>query len=151
MGFFFKDWEDKEKEELKLDEGLRLKKYLDTAVPPVETIGYGHTDKNLPESCTLEQAEEWLDDDVQEAHDLARKIVASFDALDGARKGVILNMTFNLGNRLSEFHNTIKYINIGDYRAAAENMLKSKWAKQVGNRAKRLAYRMATGNYALRT
>lgn len=145
-------WDQREKEELRLDEGLRLKAYKDTAVPPVLTIGYGST-KGVSEGdvITLEQAEELLNDDFEEAVKTARKICDCFDGLDGPRKGVIVNMAFNLGNRLSTFHNFLRLVDDAHYKEAAEHMLVSLWAKQVKSRAKRLAYRMATSEYSLRT
>ena len=43
------------------------------------------------------------------------------------------------------FKNTLGMIERGDYAAAADGMLKSLWAKQVGKRAQRLAQTMRTG------
>jgi lysozyme len=53
-----------------------------------------------------------------------------------AVKLVMLDMAFNLGlNGLAKFVNTLAYIEAGQYQLAASNMLKSKWAGQVGQRA----------------
>lgn len=149
---WFNNWERREAEEIKLDEGLRLTAYLDTE--GVLTIGYGHTGPDVKEGMTItkERAGELLDEDLDEAYADAQKICDAFDGLDGPRKGVLLNMAFNLGRkRLSQFHRFIAALNAGEYKIAAEEMMDSKWAKQVGNRAKRLAYRMSTGSYSLRT
>jgi lysozyme len=43
------------------------------------------------------------------------------------------------------FKNTLKFIETGEYKKAADNMLLSKWAKQVGQRANRLAKMMEQG------
>ena len=43
------------------------------------------------------------------------------------------------------FHNTLAAIEAGNYAAASGGMLASKWAKQVGARATRLAAMMKTG------
>jgi lysozyme len=51
-------------------------------------------------------------------------------------------MYFNLGNRLFGFKKTLKYIDEGNYAQAAEEMLDSKWAGQVGERAQRLSRMM---------
>lgn len=146
---FFSQWENKEREELKLDEGLRLEAYKDTE--GIWTAGYGHAYVSPDAKITLEQAGEWLDDDFDKAYELAERLCDAFPGLDGPRKGVLVNMAFNLGNRLSQFKNFLAAVNAGEYRIAAEEMLDSKWAKQVGKRANRLAYRMATGLYQLRT
>jgi lysozyme len=146
---WFNNWENRELEELKLDEGLRLKAYKDTE--GIWTNGYGHAYVEPDSTCTIAQAGDWLDEDWDVAYARARKICDAFDGLDGPRKGVMVNMAFNLGNRLSQFKNFLAAVNAGEYKIAAEEMMDSKWAKQVGKRANRLAYRMSTGSYSLRT
>lgn len=55
-------------------------------------------------------------------------------------------MASNLGIRgLLGLANTLRFIKEGDYANAARNMLLSKWAKQVSQRAMRLAEMMRTG------
>jgi len=55
-------------------------------------------------------------------------------------------MAFNLGvPRLLKFKKTIAAIQREDWEEAAEQMLMSKWAIQVGSRAYRLADIMLTG------
>jgi lysozyme len=55
-------------------------------------------------------------------------------------------MTFNLGwSALSRFHHFLEALHKGDYEEAANEMLASLWARQVGERAKRLATQMRTG------
>jgi len=141
------DWKAVLKEDLKRDEGLRLKAYKCSA--GVWTNGYGHTAGVKPgDVITQEQADKWLDEDMELAIKDARKVCLCFDTLDGPRKSVVANMSFNLGaTRLAGFKNTLACICAGDYAQAALNMLKSKWATQVGQRAKRLAKRMSTGEW----
>lgn len=141
------DWKVVLKEDLKRDEGLRLKAYRCTAGRL--TIGFGHTKGvKAGDVTTEEQASAWLDDDMKQAIKDARKVCLCFDELNGPRKTVIANMAFNLGAvRLAGFKNTLACICAGDYGQAALNMLKSKWATQVGQRAKRLAERMSTGEW----
>jgi len=58
-------------------------------------------------------------------------------------------MAFNLGIAgLLKFENTLALIRSGSYAQAAAEMVKSKWAKQVGKRADRLANMMKTGEVA---
>lgn len=58
-------------------------------------------------------------------------------------KEVLVNMCFNLGIRsLLQFKNTLFYMSIGEYKKAAEGMMKSKWYRQVKNRALRLIERI---------
>ena len=70
-----------------------------------------------------------------------------FEALDAVRSNVIASMDFNMGlHGLAAFHNMLTAVQQGKYAQAAEEMLASKWAVQVGDRAKRLAsWRMRTG------
>jgi lysozyme len=139
-------WEKQTLEDLRRHEGCRLSSYQDTV--GVWTIGYGHTGPEVKKGLTITQAEaeELLADDFDEAVVDARRVVASFDALDWVRKTVVVNMAFNMGAKtLSTFHNTIALIDHGMYREAALHMLQSKWAWQVGQRARELAKRMSTG------
>lgn len=140
-------WKAVLKEDLKRDEGLRLKAYKCSA--GVWTSGYGHTaGVKQGDVITKEQASTWLDADMEQAIKDARKVCLCFDDLNGPRKTVIANMAFNLGaTRLAGFKNTLACVCAGDYSQAALNMLKSKWATQVGQRAQRLAKRMSTGEW----
>jgi lysozyme len=55
-------------------------------------------------------------------------------------------MAFNLGvPKLIGFRNTLADMEAGRYDEAADGMLASLWAKQVGNRADRLADMMRKG------
>lgn len=69
-----------------------------------------------------------------------------FIEIDPARQAVLINMAFNLGTAgLLKFANTLRCIREKAYQQAAEHMLDSLWAKQVGKRAHRLAAQMETG------
>ncbi len=68
--------------------------------------------------------------------------------LNGPRQAVLYNMAFNLGiNGLLSFKNTLNMIKNGEYESASEGMLNSKWAVQVGYRARELANQMKTGKW----
>lgn len=144
-------WEDREKEELKLDEGLRLKAYKDTLGN--WTIGYGHLLKEKPDrDWTLVEAEEAFEEDFLKAELGAKDVVPFFEALDGARKGALVNLAFNMGaTALSGFHGTLAALDAGDWDTAALHLMNSKYARQVRSRASRLAFRLRTGEYALRS
>ena len=61
-------------------------------------------------------------------------------------KLVMLDMAFNLGLKgFGTFYNTIDFIKSGDYYLASINMLKSKWAGQVGKRAQYLSKLIQNG------
>lgn len=64
--------------------------------------------------------------------------------IPGAKQEVLQNMCFNMGlPRLLKFKKMIAALEKQDYKTAAEEMLNSKWATQVGQRAIRLAQIMA--------
>ena len=66
--------------------------------------------------------------------------------LDDNRQRVLANMCFNLGYpRLRNFKKFLAALQTGNWEEAAEEMLDSKWAVQVGDRAKRLSKRMEKG------
>lgn len=124
-------------------EGLRLKPYTDTVGKL--TIGYG---RNLDEvGISEKEAEVMLKSDVEKAYNEARDF-DWFKDLNGPRRAVIVNMIFNLGlTRFRKFKNTIIFLEKGLYRAASKEMLDSKWAKQVGNRALELSELMLHGEW----
>ncbi len=66
--------------------------------------------------------------------------------MDDVRQRVIVDMAFNMGlGSLSKFKNTLGHIEAGRYEEASVEMLDSKWARQVGNRAQCLSNMMKTG------
>ena len=67
----------------------------------------------------------------------------------GERQDVLINMAYNLGvDGLLKFKLTLSHVQNGNYVLAAEEMLDSEWAHQVGDRAKELSKQMRTGKYA---
>ncbi|GAA3555925.1 glycoside hydrolase family protein [Marinobacter xestospongiae] len=130
-------------EQLQRHEGLRLKPYLDTAEPPRQTIGYG---RNLDDrGITEEEAGFMLDNDIDEViADLER--MPLYLSLDDTRQVVLANMCFNLGlTRFLEFRRMLAALADRDWDRAADEMLDSKWARQVGDRADELADLMRRG------
>lgn len=68
--------------------------------------------------------------------------------LDPARKGVLINMAFQMGvTGLLGFKNTLALVQAGKYQEAAKGMMQSKWASQTPARAQRLSNQMATGEW----
>lgn len=130
-------------EQIKKHEGLELKPYTDTVGKT--TIGIG---RNLDDvGITEREAEFLLMNDIGRANDEAKKF-DWYNGLDMARKGVVINMIFNMGQpRFSKFEKTIAHIAAGEYTEAADEMLNSRWAEQVGNRAKELSKQMDTGEW----
>lgn len=68
--------------------------------------------------------------------------------LDPVRYAVMVDMAFQMGiNGLLGFHNTLRYVQEGRYRQAANNMKQSLWYRQTPNRASRRIKEMETGEY----
>ena len=122
---------------------LRLKPYRCTAGKLTIVIG-----RNL-DDCGISQSEAYImliNDIMKCEKQLQSKIPDIYNGLDEVRKSVLLNMCFNLGiNGLLGFKNTLAFVKVGDWERAANNMLVSKWAKQVGMRAIELSEMMRKG------
>ena len=123
-------------------EGSRNKMYLDSE--GVETIGVGHNLRDRPISDRAIMV--ILEDDIEAAVlDLVLQF-PWFKSLDEVRRGVLINMSFNLGiTRLKRFERMIAAIKTENWQLAADEMINSKWARQVGSRAHELADQMRTG------
>ena len=66
------------------------------------------------------------------------------ESIGSLRMAVLINMSFNMGiNVLDKFGKMWKALAEGDYLTASNEMLDSRWAKQVKGRAKRLSQLMA--------
>lgn len=125
------------------DEGLRLRPYRCTANKL--TIGVG---RNLDDvGISKDEAMYLLANDIRRVYGQVTDALPWFVKLNDARQNVLLNMAFNLGVKgLLGFKQTLAFIQDGSYDSAASAMLQSKWARQVGNRAVRLAQIMRTGD-----
>ena len=108
------------------------------------TIGYGRnlSDRGLSDS----EAAFLLNNDMADVVEECRREFQWFDKLDDVRQEVILNMVFNLGMpKFKKFKKTITYIEQRNFTMASEEMLNSKWARQVGSRALELSHEMQFG------
>ena len=125
-------------------EGMRRKPYRCTAGKL--TIGVG---RNLDDrGISPDEAMYMLANDIRDARRELSAAFPWFDKLDDVRQAVLIDMHVNLGlSRLQGFRNTLALIGVGKYEAAAQEMLNSKWAEQVGRRAQRLSRMMATGRW----
>lgn len=131
-------------DDLKRDEGCVLRAYRDTV--GVWTIGYGHAYVQPGTIWTQAQADDVLRQDVQRTIQALDRSLPWWRTLNDVRQDAVANMAFNLGiNGLLGFRNTLRYLREGNYDRAASNMLQSKWARQVGNRARRISEMIRKG------
>jgi lysozyme len=125
------------------NEGYRRYVYEDTEGIP--TIGIGF---NLEEGFSEEECQAILRIRMRKAiHELSRKIPAYRD-MGSIRKIVMVDLVFNLGlPRLLKFKKMLAAIERKDWEDAADELLDSRYARQVKGRAKRNAYMLRTGEW----
>ena len=130
------------KDQLIRDEGLSLLPYVDTTSHI--TIGVGRNLTGI--GITYSEAMTLLDNDIARADGQLKASCPWTAQLDPARYAVLLAMTFNLGiTGLLQFRNMMTAVQAGQWELAAHEMLESKWAQQVGQRAQRLAEQIQSG------
>ena len=129
-------------EELKKEEGFRAKVYKCTAGK--NTIGFG---RNLDDNgITYEEAEYLLKNDIKMVDTWLNDNVPIYAKLTPERQFVLIDMCFNLGFvGVLKFRKMFEAIKAGEFAKAAAEMLNSKWAAQVGPRARKLSRIMETG------
>lgn len=138
--------------ELERDEDFRTKPYDDATgleLKPGDTlqgcitIGIG---VNLSEGLTRDEAMTLSAGRVARAERDARRALPCFSELSDARQRALVNMAFNLGlPRLLKFRNMLGAFAAHDYERAATEALDSVWARQVGERAERIATMIREG------
>ena len=132
------------------DEGLVLKPYKDTLGN--WTIGVGHLMSAeeiqlYQEGISYQQALDWLAEDIAKVEEQLDPY-SWFHGMDFVRQAAVCNMVFNLGiSRFLQFTNTIEMFKQQNWTNAAICMMNSLWAKQVPNRAQRLADQIKTGEW----
>lgn len=127
---------------LEKHEGYRDKAYQDTE--GVWTIGYGTNLQELKIDEFL--ARKWLMEDLTEAIRGAKRFPEYRDLDTQLRREVFVEMVYNMGpSRVAGFKNMLAAIRRQDWDDAASEMLDSKWARQVGRRARTLAENMRNG------
>ena len=131
-------------EQLRADEGFGRHPYRDTVGKL--TIGYG---RNLDDVGLSEaEARFLLDNDITVAVDAVFTRLPWHVHLNAARRAVLYAMAFNLGiGGVLKFRKMLAAAEASDCVGAAREMLDSKWAGQVGDRARRLAEQMETGRW----
>ena len=129
-------------EELKRDEGVELRPYKCSA--GFLTLGVG---RNIEErGITMDESDYLLANDITICEEEAARVFKWYDTLSDVRQRVILNMIFNLGlTKLLNFKKFLAAMEAEDWEEAGKQMLDSRWAKQVGNRADRLEQMIVNG------
>lgn len=127
---------------LLIHEGLRLHPYTDTEGKIGIGIGRNLTDTGISE----DEAFGLCQNDIARAADALDTNIPWWSSLDDARQNVLAEMCFNLGwQGLSKFRRMLDAAEHHDFNRAADEMMQSVWATQVGQRAVELTHVMRTG------
>lgn len=145
------------RDQLILDEGLKLRIYFDSKGYP--TMGCGHRiTKDDPEyyqaldlllkkikkvEITRTRAEELLNNDIKICIENCEKVFPNFEKMKEELQLILANMLFNLGlTKFLKFENLIQAIDKKNYSKAADEMKNSLWYNEVKGRAARLTGEM---------
>lgn len=125
---------------IKKCESFRYQIYLDTTGNP--TIGWG---RNLRKGISLDEAELMFQNDLKEAISELEHFSWYVNSPSDV-KSALINMNFNLGiHNLLKFDKMISALTDKNYTLAAQEVVNSKWAIQVGQRAKDVAVMIREG------
>ena len=135
--------------ELEADEGCKYEVYLDHLGLPTFGIGHLVTENDeeygaeVGTEVSAERVAEVFEQDIQVTLDECQRLYEDFDDLPEEVQLIIANMMFNMGRpRLSKFKGMKAGVDARDWDQAADEMVDSKWYRQVTNRADRLVTRM---------
>ncbi len=131
-------------EMLKIHEGERLKPYQDTKNKTTIGVGRNLTDIGI----SKEESAFLLANDIAYATWLCKTEFDFWHLLNEPRQDVMISLVFNMGlGKVKGFLNTLGAISNQDFNKAADELLASDWAKQVGQRARTLSDIMRSGVY----
>lgn len=128
--------------QMRFHEGVKNKVYKDHL--GIETIGVGRNlvDRGLSD----EEVDYLLSNDITIVENELDNGLSWWRDLDEVRQRALADLAFNMGlPRLHGFVKMLSALQRRDYHAAADELLDSKYAKQVGERSNRVAEMIRTG------
>ena len=128
--------------QMRFHEGVRNNVYKDHL--GIETIGVGRNlvDRGLSD----EEVDYLLSNDITIVENELDNGLSWWRDLDEVRQRALADLAFNMGlPRLHGFVKMLSALQRRDYHAAADELLDSKYAKQVGERSNRVAEMIRTG------
>ncbi len=114
------------------------------------TIAIGRLcDKRMPSSGLSDEEQTYLfNNDQERTLKEVMELVPWINELDMPRKDALLNMAFQMGaGGLAGFVNSLAMLRSKNYAGAADNFLKSAWARQTPERARRVTDQIRLGVY----
>lgn len=128
--------------QLTIDEGKRRRIYADTVGKWTAGIGRNMTDRDLSD----DEIDLMLKNDIERVCDQLDNVAPWWKSLSERRKQALANMGFNMGvPTLMTFKNAMALLQSGQYTAASDEFMHSKWSAQVGARAQRIANMIREG------
>lgn len=143
--------------QLRLDEGRRDRPYRDSR--GIWTAGIGHNleahgidPASLPTPIPDATIEQWFQEDIAATEASLDRNFNGWRSFGDDRQLAVMNLCFNMGwgngaHGLSTFRNMLAAMLAGDWGGAADDLLASAYAEEVGDRATRVALLM-TGEAA---
>jgi len=139
-------------------EGYRAHPYRCTAGKRTVGIGRNIDDKGISkdelvdifeqDGLSMKAALILLNNDIDEVTTDLRMKLPYFNTLDPVRRAVLIDMGINLGvGGLLKFTHFLESVENRSFTLASEQMMQSKWARQVGQRAIRLSRMMRYGTW----
>ena len=137
------------RELIMLNEGRKNKAYLDTKGIPTIGVGHNMSARPLPEDIqdyynahgiiTEAMIDRLLTSDMEMATFDVMELYPDFRDYSQNRQAALIDLLFNMGiTKMREFVNTNLAINEQRWEDAAKGLEKSKYYRQVPNRAKRI-------------
>lgn len=132
---------------LRLHEGVEKFAYKCSAGKT--TIGVGRNiDKDNGLGLSDDEIDYLLQNDIKRVIAELKDNVPDFEMLSSVRQSVLIDMCFNLGiTRFLQFKNFLAAVNDKDWSEAGREMLDSRWANQVGQRAVTLMKMMVSDQW----
>jgi lysozyme len=113
-------------------EGIELMPYRCTSDKLTIGVGRNIEDRGI----SHETAMQMLDEDIDICINELQQTVSYWDDLPERVQEALINLCFNMGiSRLMAFKKTFGFLREGMYEKAADELLESRYANQVGQRA----------------
>ena len=116
-------------------EGDRRAPYVDTVGKTTIGVGHNLTDRGISQAVR----DLLLEEDIATALSDLDRALPWWRELAPVRQAALAELAFNMGigtprRGLLSFKRTLEHLQFGRYQAAADHLLRSKWARQVGPR-----------------
>jgi lysozyme len=124
------------REQLILHEGLKLTPYRCTSDKLTIGVGRNLDDRGISEETAMQM----LDEDINIVHGELLKLFPSFSDMPEIVQESLVDLAFNMGTpTLMKFKATVAALNSQQWTIAADELLDSRYARQVGQRAQTIA------------